>query len=60
MLGRDLFYNMFIDKLKDLWNVSLRIKLDCLVSSIVASHITFTTIDAHFRINQGDYMLPKK
>jgi hypothetical protein len=39
-------------------NMSDWIKFDCLVSGVVAGHVTLATVDAHFRIDQGHDMLP--
>ncbi len=40
------------------WNMSEWIKLNCLIPGIVACHVTFATVDAHFRVDQGHDMLP--
>lgn len=44
----------------DFWQMGVFVKLNCLIPSVVASHVAFATIDAHFRINQRNHMLPEK
>ena len=39
--------------------MSILIKFNGLVACVVASHITFATINTHFRVNQGNLKFEK-
>ena len=40
------------------WQMSVFVKFNSLVTSVITSHVAFSTVDAHFRVDQSDNMLP--